>query len=53
MEKITDYLIRPTFSEKGVVKAWKESVMLPTYEIGEEEKIRFFWKNVFIRVAQV
>lgn len=38
MEKITDYLIRSTFSEKGVVKAWKESVMLPTYEIGEEEK---------------
>lgn len=53
MEKITDYLIRPTFSEKGVVKAWKESVMLPTYEIGEEEKNPIFWKNVFIRVAQV
>lgn len=47
MEKITDYLIRPTFSEKGVVKAWKESVMLPTYEIGEEEKIRFFGKRVY------
>lgn len=42
MEKITDYLIRPTFSEKGVVKAWKESVMLPTYEIGEEEKNPIF-----------
>jgi tetratricopeptide (TPR) repeat protein len=38
MEKITAYLIRPTVNEKGVVRAWKETVLLPTYETGEEEK---------------
>lgn len=42
MEKITEYLIRPTLTEKGVVKAWKEIVKLPTYEIGEEEKNPIF-----------
>ena len=38
MEKITEYLIKPTLSEKGIVKVWKETIKLPTYEIGEEEK---------------
>ncbi|MDR3366067.1 MAG: DUF5107 domain-containing protein [Prevotellaceae bacterium] len=42
MEKITEYLIRPTVSEAGVAKAWEETVMLPTYEIGEEEKNPMF-----------
>ena len=35
MEKITEYLIKPTLSEKGIVKVWKETIKLPTYEIGE------------------
>ncbi|MDR0743150.1 MAG: DUF5107 domain-containing protein [Tannerella sp.] len=38
MEKITEYLIRPSVNEKGIVRAWEETVMLPTYETGEEEK---------------
>lgn len=42
MEKITDYLIRPTVTESGVVRAWEEEVMLPTYAIGEEEKNPIF-----------
>ncbi|MDR2913921.1 MAG: DUF5107 domain-containing protein, partial [Tannerella sp.] len=42
MEKITDYLIQPTVNEKGVVRAWEETVMLPTYEAGEEEKNPMF-----------
>ncbi len=37
MENITEYLTRSTVSE-SVVKAWEEVVMLPTYEIGKEEK---------------
>lgn len=42
MEKITDYLIRPTVTEPGVVRAWEEEIMLPTYPIGEEEKNPIF-----------
>lgn len=42
MEKITDYLIRPVVNEKGIVRAWKEDIMLPTYETGEEEKNPIF-----------
>ena len=42
MEKITEYLIRPTVNEKGVVKAWEDEIMLPTYEAGEEEKNPMF-----------
>ena len=42
MEKITEYLIKPTLSEKGIVKVWKETIKLPTYEIGEEEKNPIF-----------
>ena len=38
MERITEYLIRPTVTTKGEVQAWEEEVMLPTYEVGEEEK---------------
>lgn len=48
MEKITDYLIRPTVNEKGIVRAWEEDIMLPTYEAGEEEKNpMFFEKRVY------
>lgn len=42
MEKITEYLIRPTVNEKNIVRAWEEDVMLPTYEAGEEEKNPIF-----------
>ena len=42
MEKITEYLIQPTVTEAGVVRAWQEEIMLPTYEIGEEEKNPIF-----------
>lgn len=42
MENITAYLIQSTVNEKGVVKAWEEVVMLPTYEIGQEEKNPIF-----------
>lgn len=42
MEKITEYLIRPTVTESGVVRAWEEKIMLPTYPIGEEEKNPIF-----------
>ena len=42
MEKITHYLIQSTVNEKNVVRAWEENIMLPTYEIGEEEKNPIF-----------
>jgi tetratricopeptide (TPR) repeat protein len=38
MEKITAYLIQSTVNEKGIVRAWEETIMLPTYGTGEEEK---------------
>ena len=41
MEKITEYLIRSTVSTSEV-RAWEEDIMLPTYEIGEEEKNPIF-----------
>ncbi|MDR0413970.1 MAG: DUF5107 domain-containing protein [Prevotellaceae bacterium] len=41
MEKITEYLIKPTvFSSE--VRAWEEDVLLPAYEIGREEKNPIF-----------
>ena len=42
MEKITEYIIRPTVTGKGEVRAWEEEIMLPTYEVGEEEKNPMF-----------
>ena len=42
MEKITEYLIQPTVTEKGGIRAWEEVIMLPTYEAGEEEKNPIF-----------
>lgn len=42
MKKIVDYLIQSTVDEKGVVKAWEEEILLPTYEVGEEEKNPIF-----------
>lgn len=41
MEKITQYLIRSTVNKKEV-RAWEEDVMLPSYEIGGEEKNPIF-----------
>ncbi len=41
MEKITEYLIQSTVHESKV-RAWEEKVMLPTYEIGAEEKNPIF-----------
>ncbi len=42
MERITEHLIRPTVTERGIVRAWEEEIMLPTYPIGEEEKNPIF-----------
>ncbi len=42
MEKITSYLIQSTVTESGVVRAWEETILLPTYPIGEEEKNPIF-----------
>lgn len=41
MEKITSYLIQSTVNTSEV-RAWEEDIMLPTYEIGEEEKNPIF-----------
>lgn len=41
MEKITQYLIQSTV-QGSEVRAWKEDIMLPTYEIGKEEKNPIF-----------
>ncbi|MDR0688544.1 MAG: DUF5107 domain-containing protein [Prevotellaceae bacterium] len=41
MEKITEYLIKPTVFASEV-KAWEEDVLLPTYETGKEEKNPIF-----------
>ena len=41
MEKITEYLIKSTVFDSEV-KAWEETVMLPTYGIGQEEKNPLF-----------
>lgn len=32
-----------------MVKAWKEKVVIPTYEVGKPEKILSSLKNVYIR----
>ncbi|SFK46372.1 tetratricopeptide repeat protein [Proteiniphilum acetatigenes] len=42
MEEITKYLIGSTLHEKGIAKAWEETVFLPTYETGKEEKNPIF-----------
>lgn len=41
MEKITEYLIQSTVNTSEV-RAWEEIVMLPTYDIGKEEKNPMF-----------
>lgn len=42
MQEITKYLIKPTVTEKGGIRAWEEDIMLPTYETGESEKNPIF-----------
>jgi tetratricopeptide (TPR) repeat protein len=42
MEKITEYLIRPTVTEQGIVRVWEEIIPLPTYPVGKEEKNPIF-----------
>ncbi len=42
MEIITNYLIRSTVDKAGIVKAWEEDILLPTYATGEEEKNPMF-----------
>jgi len=42
MKKITQYLFSTTITKKEVVRAWKEDVVIPTYEIGVPEKNPMF-----------
>lgn len=42
--KITQYLIQSTV-QGSEVRAWEEDIMLPTYEIGKEEKNPIFLKK--------
>lgn len=42
MEPITNYLITPAVTEPGKARAWEETVMLPTYPAGKEEKAPIF-----------
>ena len=51
MENITKYLIKSTV-KKSEVKAWEETVMLPTYEIGKEEKNPVFIEREFIKAVR-
>ena len=41
MEKVTQYLIKSTV-HTSEVRAWEEDILLPTYEIGKEEKNPIF-----------
>lgn len=51
MEKITEYLTRSTV-HTSEVRAWEETVLLPTYGIGREEKNPIFLENGCIREVQ-
>src|SRR5690554_1270976 len=42
MKKMSTYLIRSTVNKYDEVKAWEEIIMLPTYEVGKEEKNPLF-----------
>lgn len=48
-EPITAYLIQSAVNEDGVVRAWEEDILLPTYEIGAEEKNPIFLKKSLSR----
>lgn len=52
-EPITAYLIKSTVNEDGVVRAWEEDILLPTYEIGAEEKILFSLRKESIKEVPV
>lgn len=34
-----------------MVKAWREKVVIPTYEVGKPERILFSWRNVSTRAV--
>jgi hypothetical protein len=51
MEKITQYLIQSTV-HGSEVRAWEEDIMLPTYEIGKEEKNPIFLEKYLLKTIQ-
>ena len=42
MNELTKYLIKPTVTQKGDIRAWEEDIFLPTYDAGESEKNPIF-----------
>ncbi|MDR2563660.1 MAG: DUF5107 domain-containing protein [Prevotellaceae bacterium] len=38
MQNISEYVVRPTLTQSGEVRAWEETLMLPSYGTGAEEK---------------
>lgn len=50
MEKVTQYLIKSTV-HTSEVRAWEEDILLPTYEIGKEEKNPIFLERECIKVV--
>lgn len=50
MEKITSYLIQSTVNTSEV-RAWEEDILLPTYEIGKEEKNPIFLEKRVYQAA--
>lgn len=40
--KLIEHLIKPTVTGEGTVRAWEETVLIPTYETGPEEKNPIF-----------
>lgn len=34
-----------------MVKAWKEKVVIPTYEVGKPEKNQYSWRNAYIKAV--
>ena len=35
-----------------MVKAWRETVVIPTYEVGTPEKNPIFWKN-YAKISRI
>lgn len=50
--KLKDLLAQSTV-DTPIVRCWEEDVLLPTYETGEFEKIRFSLKNGFTKAVAV
>lgn len=51
MEKITEYLTRSTV-HTSEVRAWEETVLLPTMASAGKKRIPSSWKNGCIREVQ-